>query len=50
MPNDMPLCFTFAYEILIYWFLKNNNIFQKLYKTQTSIALLTAFLNTDKTQ
>lgn len=41
MSNDMPLCFTFVYDInsLI---LSNNNTFQKLLIKQTLIALLTA--------
>lgn len=46
MPNNMPLCFTFAYDTCL---VVLNNISQKLNNTQTSIALLTAILNTDKT-
>lgn len=48
MLDDMLLCFTFAYDASLV-VLKNNNISQKLHKTQTSTALLTAILNTDKT-
>lgn len=43
MSNDMPLCFTFVYDITLL-ILSNSSIFQKLPNNQTVIALLTAIL------